>query len=152
MKTLAALLSIITCVSACSHKANTLPQEIQGTFAKAFNSDDVEKCIVLFANDAQVLPDRGTAIAGRDNIRQWLKDQMVPVVAFDMQTDLGLVRDDIAIEQGRYRVRDIRRGHDVEFGKYLYLWKQENGTWKIYRSRYDADQEPKTEVSRAPAR
>ncbi len=36
---------------------------------------------------------------------------------------MSLIRNDIAIEQGHYRVRDVRRGSDVEEGKYLHVWR-----------------------------
>ncbi len=49
------------------------------------------------------------------------QNQMTPVVSFNTEADMSMIRDDIAIEQGHYRVRDVRRGSDVEEGKYLHV-------------------------------
>ena len=49
---------------------------------------------------------------------------MTPKVAYDTDTEMTLVRGDLAVEQGRYRVRNVRRGSDVEEGKYLHVWRR----------------------------
>ena len=50
-----------------------------------------------------------------------------------------MVRNDIAIEQGQYRVRDVRRGSDIEEGKYLHVWRNRGTGWKLYRVMYNTD-------------
>jgi hypothetical protein len=62
------------------------------------------------------------------------------------------VNGDLAVEQGRYRIRNVRRGADVEEGKYLNVWRRSGTSWKLYRMIYNTDVEPRTEVSVEPAR
>ena len=76
---------------------------------------------------------------------------MTPVVSFDTNSDLSLVRGDMAIEQGHYSVRNIRRGSDIEAGKYLHVWRNVGGEWKIYRIMYNTDVAPAANVSVAAA-
>ncbi len=42
---------------------------------------------------------------------------MTPKVVYDTDTEMTLVRGDLGIEQGRYRVRNVRRG---------WTWKKAN--------------------------
>jgi hypothetical protein len=76
---------------------------------------------------------------------------MTPVVSFNTDSEMTMVRNDIAIEQGQYRVRDVRRGSDIEEGKYLHVWRNRGSGWKLYRVMYNTDVARDTEVSVAQA-
>jgi hypothetical protein len=41
----------------------------------------------------------------------------------------------------------LRRGVDIELGKYLHVWRNVNGDWKLYRIIYNTDVAPRAEVS-----
>ncbi|MBM0107226.1 nuclear transport factor 2 family protein [Steroidobacter sp. S1-65] len=150
MLTLGALLGVT--LGGCGSNGNDrLPKAVVQSFEQCFNADDLDKCVNLFDDDAQILPERGPAVAGREGIEAFLKDQMTPVVSFNTESDMSLVRNDIAIEQGHYKVRDVRRGSDVEEGKYMHVWRNRNGDWKLYRVMYNTDVAPDTAVSVAAA-
>jgi ketosteroid isomerase-like protein len=138
------------CLPACT-RIDQLPADVVGAYEQAFNRDDIAGCMALFAEDAQILPEHGPIVTGRDGIEQFLKDQMTPVAAFNTETEMTLVRRDLAIEQGHYRVRDVRRGSDIEEGKYLHVWRNVGGDWKLYRVIYNTDVEPAANVSVAEA-
>ncbi|HWK74031.1 MAG TPA: DUF4440 domain-containing protein [Povalibacter sp.] len=148
MKTIGTIFCGLLClaITGCARE-ETLPRSVIESFERTFNNDDIDACVALFTDDAQILPQHGPIVSGRAGIEQFLKDQMNPVVVFDTTADMTLVRDDIAVEQGQYRVRDIRRGADIELGKYLHVWRNVNGSWKLYRIIYNTDVAPDTEVS-----
>src|SRR3954469_1421311 len=147
MKTIGAICGLLClAVTGCASD-DTLPRSVVQAFEQAFNKDDIAACVALFTEDAQILPEHGPIVSGREGIKQFLKDQMTPVVMFDTNDDMTLVREDLAIEQGTYRVRDVRRGEDIELGKYLHVWRNVNGDWKLYRMIYNTDVAPRTEVS-----
>lgn len=135
----------------CGNGADVLPKSVVQSFEQAFNADDLEATLALFDDDAQILPERGPAISGREDIARFLQDQMTPVVQFNTDADMTMVRADIAIEQGHYRVRDVRRGSDIEEGKYLHVWRNRGGGWKLYRVMYNTDVAPPAAVSVAQA-
>lgn len=137
-------------LSACSEE-KSLPSSVTTAFELAFSKDDLPGTMALFAEDAQVLPEHGPIVVGRAAIEQFMKDQMTPVTTFNTETDMSIVRRDLAVEQGTYRVRDVRRGSDVEEGKYIHVWRKVNGEWKIYRIIYNTDVAPVTDVSVEPA-
>jgi len=135
----------------CSRNA-ALPSTVTGALEQAFTRHDLAAVVSLFADDAQILPQHGPAVSGRQGIEQYFKDSMTPVATYDTDTEMTLVSGDLAVEQGRYRVRNIRRGLDIEEGKYLHVWRRAGGDWKLYRIIYNTDVEPRTEVSIEPAR
>jgi hypothetical protein len=93
-----------------------------------------------------------TAIRGRQEIEAYLQDTITPNAQYGTDTEMTLVNGDLAVEQGRYRIRNVRRGADVEEGKYLNVWRRSGTSWKLYRMIYNTDVEPRTEVSVEPAR
>lgn len=135
----------------CSRNTS-LPANVTGALEQAFTRHDVAAVVALFTDDAQILTQHGPAVAGREGIEQYFKDSMTPVASYDTDTEMTLVSGDLAVEQGRYRVRNIRRGLDVEEGKYVHVWRRAGGDWKLYRIIYNTDVEPRTEVSIEPAR
>lgn len=137
-------------LSGCS-SSEALPKAVVSSFEQAFNADNVDACLALFDDDAEILPERGPAVSGRTGIADYLKDQMTPVVSFNTDAQMTMVRNDLAIEQGTFRVRDVRRGSDIEEGKYLHVWRNRGHGWKLYRVMYNTDVAPATEVSIAQA-
>jgi uncharacterized protein (TIGR02246 family) len=150
MLTLGAVAASVT-LGGCSTSSESLPKSVVQSFEQAFNADDLDATLALFDDDAQILPEHGPAITGRDDISAYLKDQMTPVVSFNTDADMSLVRNDIAVEQGHYRVRDVRRGSDVEAGKYMHVWRNRGQGWKLYRVMYNTDVATPTAVSVAQA-
>lgn len=150
MLTLGAIAAGVT-LGGCGTRSETLPNSVVQSFEQAFNADDLEATVALFDEDAQILPERGPAITGREGIAAFLEDQMTPVVSFNTEADMSLVRNDIAIEQGHYRVRDVRRGSDVEEGKYMHVWRNRGQGWKLYRVMYNTDVATPTDVTVAQA-
>jgi ketosteroid isomerase-like protein len=126
---------------------DALPSDVTQAFEQAFNRDDIDATAALFAKDAQILADHGPVVSGPEGIKQFLRDQMTPVISFNTETDMSIVRGDIGVEQGHYRVRDVRRGSDVEEGKYVHVWRREGRDWKLYRMIYNTDVAPDAEVS-----
>lgn len=135
----------------CS-RSDTLPANVTGALEQAFTRHDLAATVALFTDDAQILPQHGPTIRGRQEIEAYFEDSMTPKVVYDTDTELTLVRGDLGIEQGRYRMRNVRRGLDVEEGKYLHVWRLVQNDWKLYRIIYNTDVEPHTEVSIEPAR
>lgn len=39
---------------------------------------------------------------------------------------------DLVVEEGGYEMTD-KSGTHIDHGKYIVLWKEENGQWKLYR-------------------
>lgn len=127
---------------ACTRN-DDLPSSVIQSFEIAFTKHDLPACLALFTDDAQILPEHGSVISGRAEIENFLKNSMTPVVSFNTDTDMTLVRGDVAIEQGHFTVRNIRRGANIELGKYIHIWRKVDGEWLLYRVIYNTDVAPK---------
>ncbi|MGC3980243.1 MAG: nuclear transport factor 2 family protein [Steroidobacteraceae bacterium] len=143
----AALLTSIICIAllclllpGCTR--NELTSEVTQSFAIAFTKHDLDNCLALFTDDAQILPEHGTVISGHKEIENFLKNSMTPIISFKTETDMLLVRSDIGVEQGHFTVRNIKRGADIEMGKYMHIWKRQDGKWMLYRVIYNTDVAP----------
>ena len=147
MKILSLACGLVLLLSAGCTRNDALPNDVTQAFEQAFNRDDLAATAALFTEDAQILPEHGPVVTGPEGVKQFLKDQMTPVISFNTETDMTLVRDDLGIEQGHYRVRDVRRGSDVEVGKYVHIWRREGGGWKLFRVIYNTDVAPDADVS-----
>ena len=147
MKTAIIASGLLSLLLAGCGQRDELPGSVTGAFEQAFNRDNLDAAVALFTDDAQILPEHGPVVTGREGITQFLKDQMTPVVSFNTETDMTLVRGDIGLEQGHYRVRDLRRGSDIEEGKYIHVWRKVGGDWKLYRMIYNTDISREAEVS-----
>jgi uncharacterized protein (TIGR02246 family) len=135
----------------CS-QSGTLPADVTGAWEQAFTRHDLAACVALFTDDAQILPQHGPTVSGHKDIESFLQDSMNQRTTYDTDTQMSIVRGDLAVEQGRYVVRNVRRGLDVEEGKYIHVWRRVGNDWKLYRMIYNTDVEPRTEVSIEPAR
>jgi uncharacterized protein (TIGR02246 family) len=149
--TFAATLLCAAAMVGCS-QSGTLPGDVTGAWEQAFTRHDLPACLALFTDDAEILPQHGPKVKGAKEIEAYLQDSMNKRVSYDTDTEMSIVRDDLAVEQGRYVVRNVRRGLDVEAGKYLHVWRRVGSNWKLYRMIYNTDVEPRTEVSIEPAR
>lgn len=144
----------ILCVAAtcgCA-RTTTLPGDVTSALEQAITNHDLKASVAVFADDAQILPQHGPVVRGHQEIEAYLQDTITPNAQYDTDTEMTLVSGDLAVEQGRYRIRNVRRGSDVEEGKYLNVWRLVGSNWKLYRMIYNTDVEPRTEVSVEPAR
>jgi ketosteroid isomerase-like protein len=137
----------ILALMGCASNEKSLPLEVTRSFEEAFASDDPNKTAELFTEDAQILVQERPLVQGIKEVRSYIAEQMSPIIMFNADTNQTLVRDDVAIETGSYTYRDVRRGSDIEFGKYMHVWKNVDGTWKIYRAMFNTDEPIEVDVS-----
>lgn len=86
-----------------------------------------------YADDAIVMPPNRDFVKGRSNIEGFWRD-MFGTGANRVQLDPEQIEEhgDIVSEIGRYTVY-VEKNEPVDDGKYLVLWRQENGEWKLFR-------------------
>jgi ketosteroid isomerase-like protein len=144
----AALLASL--LAGCATRESTLPNDVTTALASAFTRGDVAACTDLYSADAEIISNEAPAVRGRDAIAQFFKDQVARDILFATDSTVSVVNGDLAMDQGTYRVRNVNRGVDVEYGSYLNVWRLENGQWRVFRSMYNVTMGPKVHVSVAP--
>jgi ketosteroid isomerase-like protein len=141
------LIAAAIALAACAARDGELPKDVANALETCFNRNDAAGCTELFTDDAEIFPHSAPLIRGREAIHEFFAGQIATEFAFDTESTTQLVRDQIAIDQGTYRVRDVKRGKDVELGNYLHVWTRDEGPWKLYRVMYNTEMAPRASVS-----
>jgi ketosteroid isomerase-like protein len=137
-------------LTACTAHDAGLPNEVTNALASAFTRGDVDACADLYRDDAAIMSENAAPVRGKEAIEGFFRDQVARDILFSTDSDVSLVRGDLAMDQGTYRIRDTRRGMDVEFGEYLNVWRLTDGRWRVYRSMYNVTSSQRAGVTVSP--
>jgi uncharacterized protein (TIGR02246 family) len=118
----------------------TIPH-VNQAFVTAFAKGDAQAVAGLYASRAQVFPPHSDVLESADTIRAFWQGVMdMGVREATLETvDIEPVSDTMAIERGRYTL-SLESGALADAGKYLVVWTQQDGVWKIYRDIWNTNQ------------
>lgn len=92
----------------------------------------------IYTDDAVLMPQGAPMERGPAGIRQGFMEMgQMGVTAVDLETQEVEVEGDMANEIGQYTLR--AGGSQIDRGKYLVVWKNEDGVWKIHRDMFNSD-------------
>jgi|KBSSwiStaDraftv2_1062776.scaffolds.fasta_scaffold00564_16 ketosteroid isomerase-like protein len=151
--TVATTLMLMACavLASCgSPEEGALPSAVTTAVSRDFNLGDALGTAGHYADDAQILPPRHPAIAGKPAIAAFFQANIDKYISFGNDSTWSVVKGNIAIEQGTYIIRNVRVGENVEAGKYIRVWKKINGGWKLYRDMFSPDSGQSEVVSVSP--
>lgn len=115
-----------------------LPQEAiaqaNQQFMAAFNQGNAGGVAGCYTEEAQILPANVGSIAGRDNIQGfWQAVMDMGIKTARLETvELDAVGGETVIEVGKYTLLGGQE-QVLDAGKYLVVWKTEQGQWKLHR-------------------
>lgn len=102
-------------------------------FMKSFKRGDSIAVSNCYTTDARILADHSGAIIGRNKIVHFISEEMLKGISgIDLHTTKIWGDSTILAEEGTYETSNKDGGH-LDKGKYIVLWKQEAGNWKMYR-------------------
>ena len=112
-------------------------------FTEAFRRGDGRSMAGLYTAEAQLLPAGSDFVRGTAAIRAFwqgvidmgLKDASLETVEVE-------AHGDTAIEVGRYRLM-AAGGAVADAGKYIVIWKNDKGAWKLHRDIWTTSQPAK---------
>jgi ketosteroid isomerase-like protein len=107
-------------------------------FTSAHVAGDVATIDAMFTRDAKSFPPGAEAAIGPAALHMGTVEYLkAGVKAFSERTTDLYGNSDLLVDQGEY---EVTYGPDntVERGKYLNVWKQEDGTWKIHANIWNA--------------
>ncbi|KPJ95745.1 MAG: hypothetical protein AMS18_02335 [Gemmatimonas sp. SG8_17] len=125
---------------ASSGGARSATEAANRVFMASFKSGDAAGIADLYTGDGQLLPAQSDFVTGRDAVQAFwqgamdmgLKEAKLETVELE---DHGAT----AIEVGRYTL--FAEGEQVvDAGKYLVVWKNEAGSWKLHRDIWNTSQ------------
>ncbi|WP_447600565.1 YybH family protein [Nitrospira sp. Nam80] len=111
-------------------------------FVTAFKRGDATSMANLYTAAAQLLPANSDFVRGTAAIRTfWQSVLGMGLKGATLETIELEAHGDTAIEVGRYRL--FAAGDAVaDQGKYIVIWKNDNGKWKLHRDIWTTSQSP----------
>lgn len=110
-----------------------------GIFEQAMANQDAKSVAMCYTIDAEFMPPNQKLVAGRANIENAIAgyiQQGFTQYKITATTVYGQI--DIVGVEGSYTLSQ-RGGQNMDVGKTIQLWKQEDGVWKIFRDCFNSD-------------
>ena len=130
-----------TLFSIDSAKAHIL--KMNESYSQRFMTNDTAFYISRYCKNAEVYSPGVPAVKGREAIRKFFynggsnKETRIELPAGNIYGN-----EDLVVEEGTYNFPD-GKGGSVDKGKFIALWKKEDGIWKLYREIWNTDITPK---------
>lgn len=111
----------------------TAIDQANGNLAGALGRGDAAGMAACYTTEGELLPPGSDRVAGHDGIEAfWSAVMDMGIASARLETVELEDRGDTAIEVGRYAL-GTADGEVADEGKYLVVWKNENGGWKLHR-------------------
>ena len=109
------------------------------SYSERFTTNDSMFFVNRYCVDASVYAPNMEAVKGREAIRQFFYADGKNTDA-KIELPIGNVygNETLVVEDGTYNFPD-GKGGSVDKGKFIALWKKEDGIWKLYREIWNTD-------------
>jgi len=107
--------------------------DVNREFTEAFARGDSAGVAAFYTTDGQLLPPNSEIVTGHEPIAgfwQFVMGLGVKTIRLD-SSEVG-VQGGMAVEIGQYTLSGAD-GNAVDTGKYLVVWRNEGGSWKLHR-------------------
>lgn len=99
----------------------------------ALSQGDAATVSQCYTSDGQILPPQSGVVEGHPAIEAfWQAAIGMGITALTLETLEVFDHGDSAYEVGRYSL-SAAGGPPVDHGKYVVIWRQEGGEWKLHR-------------------
>jgi uncharacterized protein (TIGR02246 family) len=141
---LAASIMLLT-ASCAQDQSGDVRAAIEATTAQwqqSFNAGDAAGIAALYTADGQLLPPGAATISGRDDIEAfWQGFVSIEGISAVLESGEIVGQGNHATEIGRYTMTDAD-GNTIEQGKYMVLWRRDQGVWQLARDIWNANEAP----------
>jgi uncharacterized protein (TIGR02246 family) len=112
-------------------------------FEQTFRRGDAAGMAELYTEDGMLLPTGCEFIKGKKAIRDFWQGAMDMGVK-EVKLDSVEIESqgEAVIELGRYKLISGAGGEVMDQGKYIVIWKQEQGRWKLHRDIWNSNEPP----------
>jgi ketosteroid isomerase-like protein len=96
----------------------------------------------LYHSDAKMLGQSMPIVAGRSAIQNAFGEMLrMGIAGATLTSNEVFGTADLVSEVGTYSLKD-KSGKEIDKGKYIVLWKMEDGQWKLFRDCFNSDNPP----------
>jgi ketosteroid isomerase-like protein len=146
-------LALLGVLAGCKGAAppETFPQAAADGWLGSFNGGDVDGLALMYSADAEMLPPDEPIIAGPEDIKAFWQTYGPGQVRIEVSEVDTRKLGEVWLREGSYKAQFPDEG-ETRVGKFIELWKEENGNWLLYRQIWNrnAPLEPETPTP-APA-
>lgn len=136
----------------CSSGPTDVTGQIKDANTKLMNAFAQSDTIALagfYTADAKIFPAHNQILDGQAAISKfWTKTMQMGIKKVLFETTSAQKFGNLAIEEGKYSLF-VPNNIMVDQGKYIVTWKNENGTWKVYRDIWNNSSPPPVERASA---
>ena len=119
-------------------------------FMKSFKAGDSVAVANCYTTDAKTMASHLPSQKGKDAIMHFISQVIKKGYRdFNLSTTKIWGDSSIVAEEGIYNISDTA-GKQVDKGKYIVLWKQEAGNWKMFRDIWTTDLPDTTSIYTTP--
>lgn len=121
-------------------KAQASPElaAVADAWAQNLNAGDIDGLVALYAEDARILPPNAEMAQGHDAVRAIFGGMIDAGLTGSLATIETMVAADIGYRIGTYTLT-APDGSQADQGKYLEIWREINGEWKISVDTFNSD-------------
>jgi ketosteroid isomerase-like protein len=129
-------------VGHAAEDATAAIEKANKAFMAAVKRGDTTALSNMYTTNAKALPPNSGAVSGRADIGAlWGSAIASGVGGLELKSTEVETHGDTAIEVGTVQILD-KSGASIGRGKYLVVWKRENGAWKLHRDIWNMDSGP----------
>lgn len=108
-------------------------------FMKSFEEADSADVASCYTTNAHILISDTPTIEGRNNISLKVSKMMNEgIKKFDLKTLHIWGDSSMLVEEGTYKMF-LKDDNQLDKGKYIALWQEEGGNWRMYRQMWNSD-------------
>ncbi|MEN7550732.1 nuclear transport factor 2 family protein [Rapidithrix thailandica] len=117
--------------------------EANKAFEEAVAQQDAAKVAELYTMDGQILPTGHDILSGHEAIQNFISTVMEEgnVRRVELETLEAEAIGETSFEVGRYSLFG-ENDEMVDQGKYIVIWKMEDGKWKLHRDIFNSNMAP----------
>jgi ketosteroid isomerase-like protein len=143
---------IVLTASACSSAEQTDQFTTQDTeairqrsqqLATGFNAKQMDTILELYADNSVFMPPNAPVLRGREPLREFYQDLIGRATNLHLETEDVAGHGPLAYETGTYSLV-YQDGAVRDRGKYLFVWRQTNDTWRTEKTIWSSDLPPQT--------
>lgn len=116
-----------------------MPDGVVQRFLAAMDGFDPEAIRGLFTARAKLMPPNVAAVEGPDAIVEYYESTLADELDFDFERAAAGMAGDLAVSAGSCRVTNKTSGQQLDTGKWMAVWPNEGGAWKIARLMTNTD-------------
>jgi ketosteroid isomerase-like protein len=120
-------------------------------FQTHFAQENVDSLVAMYTADAIVMAPGEEMSSGADAIASSLRETFdaSPAMDLSLETVEVQIEGQTAYEVGRFVMES--GGQHLDHGKYLVVWKNDGGDWKLHREIFNTDMAMPVDTSAMPA-